>query len=43
MGSDIYWQEEGLAMGSLLSPVLATIYIEYSKEMAFGSTSLKSS
>ena len=25
MGSDIYWQEEGLAMGSPLSPVLANI------------------
>ena len=27
MGSDIYWQEEGLAMGLPLSPVLANIYI----------------
>ena len=40
-GSDIYWQEEGLAMGSPLSPVLVNIYMEYFKEMAFGSTSLK--
>ena len=29
MGSDIYQQKEGLAMGSPLSPVLANIYIEY--------------
>ena len=43
MGFDIYWQEEGLAMGSPLSPVLANIYIEYFEEMAFGSTSLKPS
>ena len=41
MGSDIYRQEEGLAMGSPLSPVLANIYIEYFEEMALGSTSLK--
>ena len=43
MGSDIYWQEEGLAMGSPLSPVLANIYMEYFEEMALGSTSLKPS
>ena len=40
MGSDIYWQE-GLAMSSPLSPVLANIYMEYFEEMALGSTSLK--
>ena len=34
MGSDIYRQEEGLAMGLPLSPVLANIYMEYFKEMA---------
>ena len=28
MGSEIYWQEEGLAMGSLLSP-LANVYMEF--------------
>ena len=43
MGSDIYQQEEGLAMGSSLSPVLANIYMEYFEEMALGSTSLKPS
>ena len=43
MGSDIYKQEEGLAMGSPLSPVLANIYMEYFEEMALGTTSLKSS
>ena len=43
MGSDIYWQEEGLAMGSPLSPVLANIYMEYFEEMALGSISLKPS
>ena len=43
MGSDIYRQEEGLAMGSLLSPVLANIYMEYFAEMALGSTLLKPS
>ena len=42
MGSDIYRQEEGLAMGSPLSPVLANIYMEYFAEMA-GSTPLKPS
>ena len=39
MGSDIYRQEEGLAMGSPSSPVLANIYMEYFEEM----TSLKPS
>ena len=43
MGSDIYRQEEGLAMGSPLSPVLANLYMEYFEEMALGSTSLKPS
>ena len=43
MVSDIYRQEEGLAMGSPLSPVLANIYMEYFKEMALGSTSLRPS
>ena len=43
MGSNIYRQEEGLAMGSPLSPVLANIYMEYFEEMALGSTSLKPS
>ena len=43
MGSDIYRQEEGLAMGSLLLPVLANICMEYLEEMALGSTSLKPS
>ena len=43
MGSDIYRQEEGLAIGSPLSPVLANIYMEYFEEMALGSTSLKPS
>ena len=40
-GSDIYRQEEEMAMVSLLSPVLANIYMEYFEEMALGSTSLK--
>ena len=43
MGSNIYRQEEGLAMGLPLSPVLANIYMEYLEEMALGSTSLKPS
>ena len=43
MGSDKYQQEEWLAMGSPLSPVLANIYMEYFEEMALGSTSLKPS
>ena len=42
MGSDIY-RQEGLAMGSSLSLVLADIYLEYFEEMALGSTSLKPS
>ena len=42
-GFDIYRQEEGLAMCSPLSPVLANIYIEYFEEMVLGSTSLKPS
>ena len=43
MGSDIYQQEEGLAMGSALSSVFANLYMEYFEEMALGFTSLKSS
>ena len=43
LGSDIYRQEERLAMGLPLSPVLANIYMEYFKQMALGSTSLKPS
>ena len=43
MGSDIYRQEEGLAMGSPLSPVLANKYVEYFEEMALGSPPLKPS
>ena len=43
MGSDIYWKEKGLVMGSPLSPVLANIYMEYFEEMALGTTSLKPS
>ena len=43
MGSAIYRQEEVLAVGSLLSPVLANIYMEYFKEMASATTSLKPS
>ena len=43
MGSDIYRQAERLAMSSPLSPVLANIYMEYFKEMALESTSLKPS
>ena len=42
MESDMY-RQEGLAMGSPLSPVLANIYMEYFEEMALGSTSLKPS
>ena len=41
MGSDIYRQEEELAMGSPLSPVLVNVYMENFEEMALGSTSLK--
>ena len=43
MRSDIYLQEEGLAMGSAVSPVLANIYMEYFEQIALGSTSLKPS
>ena len=43
MGSDLYCQEEGLAMCLPLSPVLANIYMKYFKEMASGTTSLKPS
>ena len=43
MGSDIYRQEEGLAMGSPLSPVLGNMYMEYFEEMALACTSLKPS
>ena len=43
MGSDLYRQEEGLAMGSPFSQVLANIYMKYFKEMVLGSTSLKPS
>ena len=43
MGSDIYRQEEGLAMRSPLSPLLANVNMEYFEEMALGSTSLKPS
>ena len=40
---DIYRQEEGLAMDSPQSPVLANIHMEYFEEMALGSKSLKPS
>ena len=43
MGSHIYQQEEGLAMGLPLSTVLTNIYMEYFEETALGSTPLKSS
>ena len=43
MGSDIYRQKEGLAMGSPLTPVLANINMEYFEEMVLWSTSLKPS
>ena len=43
MGSDIYRQEERMAMVSPLSPVLAKIYMKYFEEMALGSTSQKPS
>ena len=43
MGSDIYRQEEGLAIGSTLSLVLANVYMELFEEMTLGSTSLKPS
>ena len=43
--SDIYQQEEELAMALLLSPVIAmtNAFMEYFEEMALGSTSLKPS
>ena len=43
MGSDIYSLEEGLAMGLLLSLLLANIYMEYFEEMALRSPPLKPS
>ena len=43
MRYNIYRQEEGLAIGSTLSPVLANIYIEYFEEMALGFISLRPS
>ena len=43
MGSYIYRQEEGMAMGLPLSPVLANIYMEHFEEVALESTSLKPS
>ena len=43
IGSDIYRQEEGLAIGSPLTPLLANIYMEYFEEIALGSTSLNPS
>ena len=39
MGSHIYQQDEGLAMGSPLSPAMANIYMEYFEEMALESIS----
>ena len=42
MGSDIY-QLEKLTTESLLSPVLANIYMQYFEKMTLGSTSLKPS
>lgn len=32
--SDIYQQEEGLAMGSTLFPLMVNIYMKYLEEMA---------
>ena len=43
IGSKIYRQEEGLAMGSLLSPALADIYMGYFEEMPLGSTTVTQS
>ena len=43
VGCNIYRQEEGLAMGSPLSPLLCNVYMEYFEEMALGSKSLKPS
>ena len=42
MRSDLY-RQEGLAMGSPLSPVLANTYMEYFEEIALISTSLEPS
>ena len=41
MGSDIYRQDERLAIGSPLSPVLTNIWMEFFEEMALGSSSQK--
>ena len=41
MGFDISREEEGMAMGSPLSPVLANLYMESFEEIALGPTSLK--
>ena len=41
MGNDVYRQEEGLAMGSPLSPVMANIYMEYFEDMALNSAPLR--
>ena len=43
MSSDIYRQEEGVAMGSPLLLVLTNVQMEYFEEMASGCISLKSS
>ena len=43
MGSDIYRQGEGLAMGSPLTPVSVNVHMEYFEGTALGSTSLKPS
>ena len=40
---NIFRQEEGLAMGLPLSPLLDYIYMEYFKQIALRSTSLKPS
>ena len=42
IGSDIY-RQEGLAIGSPLSPTLQNIYMEYFEEIALGAISLKPS
>ena len=41
MGNDVYRQEEGLAMGSPLSSVMANIYMEYFEDMALNSAPLR--
>ena len=41
MGNDVYRQEEGLAMGSPLSPVMANIYMEYFEDIALDSAPLR--